>query len=59
MIIETLAGGILALLGWMIKENTKAINKISGSLEKLANNVAYCPLNNKIKKSIKEPISEN
>ena len=59
MIVETLAGGILALLGWMIKENTKAQNRIGASLEKLALNIAYCPLNNKIKKSIKEPVSEN
>lgn len=46
MILETMVTGLLALISYMIKENTKALNKLS-------ENVAYCPLNKKIKEKIK------
>lgn len=53
MLIESLSMGLLALLGYMVRENTKAQNRISGSLENLAHNIAYCPTNKKNKKNIK------
>lgn len=44
--IEPLFAGVLALLGWMIKENTKALNKLSLAVQ-------FCPNNQKNKKKIK------
>lgn len=53
MIIESVTLGLLGLVGFMVKENTKAQNRISASLENLAHNIAYCPTNQKNKKNIK------
>jgi len=62
MIIEnvlmTVLGGIVTIvfggLIYVIKTLTSAQEKIAVSLERLANNVAYCPLNKSNKDKIKE-----
>lgn len=46
MIVETVTVGLLGLLGYMIKENTRAMKDISKA-------ISYCPTNQKNKKNIK------
>ena len=46
MILETLTAGLLGLVGYMVKKNTTA-------MERIADNISYCPTNQKYKKKIK------
>ena len=46
MIIESITLGLLALVSYMVKENTKAMREVAASIN-------YCPTNRRNKKTIK------